>query len=124
MRLFIIIFLNFIIIKNTYSQIPIGLLYDINGFPFHGYFDPMIYSPKKKISETYYSNSYEPGFYYKTTGDKIKGLIKIDNKNILFKKNQEDVTTKLGANEIKGCTVGADSFLVIQNLNFYVSKIY
>lgn len=102
----------------SYSQEQIGLLYDLDGLPLNGYFDPIAYAPKNKISKVHYGESYEVGYYYDSNGEKIDGFIKFENDKILFKKNEEEDRIKLLPNEISHFVIGIDSFLVIKNFLF------
>jgi hypothetical protein len=114
-----IIFLTFLLTVNCLSaQITIGVKYDINGMPLNGYFDPIIYSPDKKISKVHNSDSYEKGYYYDSLGSKIVGLIKFENDKIFFKKNEEDFRIKIRPDEIRNFVIGVDSFFVVDKFYF------
>lgn len=115
----IFILLTFLVtINSVNAQIPIGVKYDINGIPLNGYFDPIIYSPDKKISKVHNSDSYEVGYYYDSLGNKIDGLIKFENDKIYFMKKEEDSRIKIKPNEIRHFVIGVDSFFVIDKFHF------
>src|SRR5512133_2189698 len=101
-----------------YSQVPIGVKFDINGQNMNGYYDPLVYSPDKKVSVLHFSESYEYGYYYNKAGEKIKGQILFDSDMILFKKKSDDIREKIMPDEIKCCVIGVDSFLAISNYYF------
>lgn len=107
-----------ITISTTYSQIPVGQKYDCNGIAFNGYFDPLIYSPEKKLSTVHNSDSYEVGYYYDSTGNKINGLIKFENDKIFFKTEQVEFRDKIKPEEIKQFMIGVDSFFVISDFYY------
>lgn len=111
-----------LIIKCTFSQIPIGQKYDINGTPLNGYIDPLVYAPDKKISYTHYSDSYEQGYYYDRMGKRNVGLIKYQNKKIFFKKDDFDYKLKITPEEIDHLVIGIDSFFVITDF-YYKNRI-
>src|SRR5690554_5769227 len=115
----IIVFFTFLLTINCVNaQIPVGVKYDVNGIPLNGHFDPIIYSPDKKISRVHNSDSYENGYYYDSLGSKIAGLIKFENDNILFKKKEEDSRIKIKPDEIKYFVIGVDSFFVVDKFYF------
>ncbi|MCB0807618.1 MAG: hypothetical protein KDC05_17620, partial [Bacteroidales bacterium] len=111
-------FLLFFINTNLSSQIPVGLKHDINGIPFNGYFDPMIYSPDEKISSTINEFSYERGYYFDASGNKVTGLIKYEENRIFFKEGKKEFRDKIKADEIKNFVTGVDSFFTIDNYIF------
>ena len=108
---------------STYSQIPVGLKYDCNGYAFNGYYDPLTYSPDKKISIVHNSDSYEVGYYYDTVGNKINGLIKFENEKIFFKKGNAEFRDKIKPEQIKNFVIGVDSFFVISNFYYKNRKM-
>lgn len=111
-----------LIFNTTYSQIPIGLKYDCNGYAFNGYFDPLTYSPDKKLSIVHNSDSYEVGYYYDSLGNKINGLIKFENEKIFFKKENFEFRDKIKPEEIQHFVIGVDSFFVISNF-YYKNRL-
>jgi len=132
----IIITVIFLLIINVlYSQVPVGLKFDINGKPFNGYFDPLTYSPEKELWIVHNSDSYELGYYY-DHGAKIHGRIMFENKKIWFKKNKDALKHKIKPDEIRCFVIGVDSFFVIKNFLYkgqlktkpefvqFISKIY
>ena len=108
---------------STYSQIPVGLKYDCNGYAFNGYYDPLTYSPDKKISIVHNSDSYEVGYYYDSVGNKINGLIKFENEKIFFKKGNAEFRDKIKPEQIKNFVIGVDSFFVISNFYYKNRKM-
>jgi len=102
----------------VYSQIPVGLKFDLNGQPLNGYFDPLTYSPDKKLTAVHNSDSYEVGYYYDSLGNKIDGQIKFENDKIFFKKGDDDFRDKIKPDAIKHFIIGVDSFFVISNFYF------
>jgi len=112
----------FLIFGTTYSQVPVGLKYDCNGYAFNGYFDPLIYSPDKKLSIVHNSDSYEIGYYYDSLGNKINGLIKFENEKIFFKKDNFVFRDKIKPEEIQQFVIGVDSFFVISNF-YYKNRL-
>lgn len=109
-------------IYTTYSQIPVGLKYDCNGYAFNGYFEPLTYSPDKKLSIVHNSDSYEVGYYYDEHENKIMGMIKFENDKIFFKNGNEEFRDKIKPEEIKHFVIGVDSFFVIKNF-YYINKV-
>lgn len=105
-------------VKFTFAQIPIGLKFDLNGEPLNGYFDPLLYSPKRIISNVHNSDSYEIGYYYNNSGQKVEGLIRFENDKIFFKKKEEDFRIKINPEEINHFTIGVDSFFSVSNFYF------
>ncbi|MCK4677910.1 MAG: hypothetical protein KAT48_07245 [Bacteroidales bacterium] len=118
--IFAVIFL--LIIEVVYSQIPVGLKFDLNGQPFNGYFDPFTYSPEKKLSVVHNSDSYEVGYYYDCLDNKINGQIKFENDKIWFKTEKNDYRDKIRPDEIKYFVIGVDSFFVVTNF-YYKNKL-
>ncbi len=113
-----IILLSFLIIlKCANAQTPIGVKHDLNGMPFNGYFDPILYSPDKKITEVHNSDSYEIGYYFDEKGKKISGMIKFQDNKIWFKKGEKEFRNTIKPEEVKSFVIGVDSF-------FTVSKYY
>lgn len=110
----------FIICSSAYSQVQVGLKHDINGIPFNGYFDPLIYSPVNKITKVYSGSygSYEFGYYFDKTGKKIKGLLKFDNNKIYFRNKSGDYGSLIEPGEINHLVLGVDSFFAIRK--YYV----
>ena len=104
-----------LLVKYSNSQTPVGLHYDINGKAMNGFFDPLTYSPKNKLSKVHYSASYEVGHYYNANGKKIEGLIKFENKKIFFKEKGSYRRTKLTPDLVKNFVIGVDSFFVVSN---------
>jgi hypothetical protein len=102
----------------TYSQVQVGLKYDINGIPFNGYFDPFTYSPDKKVTQIHYSDSYEKGAYYDSLGNKIEGLIKFEDRKIFFKNGKKESSDKIKPETVKSFVIGVDSFISITNFYF------
>ncbi|WP_300596819.1 hypothetical protein [Niabella sp.] len=101
--------------KLLQAQIPVGLKYDINSTPLNGYFDPLTYNPKEKITAIYYSDSYEKGYYFDTDGRKITGLIRFKGDKIFFKSGKTESRDKIRPREIKQFVIGIDSFIAISN---------
>lgn len=106
------------ILNLTYSQIQVGLKYDVNGIPFNGYFDAFTYSPDKKIIQLHNSDSYEKGAYYDSLGHRIEGLIKFENRKIFFKKGKDESGDKIKPETVKSFVIGTDSFMAISNFYF------
>jgi len=79
-----------LIYSTTYSQVPVGLKYDCNGYAFNGNFDPLTYSPDKKLSI-------------------------VENEKIFFKKENFELRDKIKPEEIQHFVIGVDSFFVISN---------
>ncbi len=112
-----LLFILFIANNLMYSQVNVGLKYDLNGLPLNGYFDILTYSPKKKLSITHNSDSYEVGYYFDQSGKKVTGLIKFQDKKIWFKKEHIESSDKIKPEEIQHFVIGLDSF-------FTISKYY
>ncbi|MEN8137591.1 MAG: hypothetical protein ABFR62_04085 [Bacteroidota bacterium] len=112
----------FATVNLVYSQVQVGLKFDINGVPFNGYFDPLSYSPKKNLTVIHRSDSYEVGYYYDSFEQKKEGLIKFENDKIYFKKYDLDSRDKIKPSEIESFVIGVDSFFVVSNF-YYKNKI-
>ena len=106
-----------IILTSTYAQTPIGLKYDCDGYAFNNYFDPLTYSPTKKLTKVHNSDSYEIGYYFDKSGKKVSGLIKFQDKKIWFKVGKKEYRNKIKPEDIKEFVIGVDSF-------FTISKYY
>lgn len=104
-----------VLASNSFSQQQVGQHYDINGQAIHGYLDPLSYAPEKKLSKVHYSDSYEMGHYYDSTGNKVEGFIKFENKKIYFKENMSPGRKKLTPDLVKNFVIGVDSFFVVSN---------
>lgn len=102
-------------LNTAWSQIPVGLKYDVNGMPFNGYFDPLIYSPAKRLSLVHNPDSYELGCYFDKLGNKTEGLIKYENDAIFFKKGDKEEKEKIRPGDIQCLVIGTDSFIVISD---------
>lgn len=100
-----------------YAQVPVGYKFDVNGIPFNGYYDAMIYAPEKQLQHTHLSDSYEIGYYYEKSGSKVNGLIKFEAKKIFFKQDKKELTDKIKPEEVSSFVIGIDSF-------FSISKYY
>ncbi len=118
-RLFLIVFfiLNFIVTV-SFSQTPVGYKFDLNGHPFNGYYDHIIYHPEEKLSIIHQSDSYEIGYYYDSTRQKVEGLIKFENKKIWFKQKESDIKVKIKPGEVNHLVIGVDSFFTISNFTY------
>jgi len=115
MKILSIAFFFFIInINMSHAQIEVGLMHDLKGVPLNGYFDPIIFSSQKTVYSTPIPDSYELGHYYDSSGVKINGLIKFDQKKIFYKKNKNDKKITIEAGKIKSLIVGVDSFIVVK----------
>jgi hypothetical protein len=115
-----ILFIIFsLIVKSLFSQTQIGYQFDVNGYPFDGYHDPLIYSPKKTIKNIHNSDSYELGYYYDKNGTKIDGHIKYGKNKIWFKKDSS--SKRIKAEEISSLVIGVDSFFTISNFKIFES---
>lgn len=101
----------------AFSQVPVGYRFDVNGIPFNGYFDAMTYAPEKQLTEKHLSDSYEVGYYYDASGNKVSGNIKFQGKKIFFKQEKEELRDKIKPDEVKTFVIGVDSF-------FTISKYY
>lgn len=101
----------------AFSQVPVGYRFDVNGIPFNGYYDVMTYAPEKKLTEKHMSDSYEVGYYYDASGNKVSGNIKFQGKKIFFKQGKEEFRDKIKPEEVKTFVIGVDSF-------FTISKYY
>jgi hypothetical protein len=108
----------FLVVKVILSQTPVGQLFDINGEPFNGYFDPFTYHPDNKIKKVHNSDSYEIGHYYDRDGNKISGQIQFSPTSILFKNADTVSGEKLKSDEIECFVIGVDSFFVTSNFYF------
>ncbi len=105
------------------AQTPVGLKHDVNGIPFNGYYDPMSYTPVKKISRVHSLESFEKGYYYNRKGGKIEGLLKFkSNNNAFFKEKKDDLRRKLRIKQVRHFVIGVDSFFAI-NKFFYKKKL-
>lgn len=122
MKKSILFFVLFITYNLSFAQTPIGVKFDINGMSLNGYYDPLIYSPEKKISKIHFSDSYEKGYYYDSLGTKIDGLIKFEDDKIFYKKKDEDSRTKIKSDVIKRFVIGVDSFFVVDKF-YYKDKL-
>lgn len=105
----------------VFSQNQVGYLFDINATPIEGYYNQLFYQPKQKIEIINQQNSFAPGSYYDTSGQKINGFIKYENKKIWFKKGLKMATKKLKPIEINTLTIGVDSFFTIKNFRYKTS---
>ena len=114
----LILFLFILLANHSYAQVPVGLQFDINGQALHGYFDPITYSPIKKLTYTHNSDSYETGHYYNLAGHKIVGLIKFAGKKIFFQTKLGKSKTTLKPELIKSFVIGVDSFFVVSNFQY------
>lgn len=101
----------------AFSQVPVGYRFDVNGIPFNGYYDAMTYAPEKQLTEKHMSDSYEVGYYYDASGNKVSGSIKFQGKKIFFKQGKEEFRDKIKPEEVKTFVIGVDSF-------FTISKYY
>ena len=103
------------------SQIYVGHQFDMNGLPFHGYFDQPNYSPENNIHIRYSgSYKYEKGSYFDKQGKKHDVKIKFGN-SVKYNTPESDLPQKIKATEIKGFTIGVDSFFVTSNF-YYKQK--
>ncbi len=116
----ILLFITLLIgmVKTAQAQTPIGELYDINGMPFHGYYDPLIYSPKKKIVFVFDADNFEKGYYYTSLGKKVEGEIKLKERKIIFRKNKKEIRDKIRPEEVKQFVIGVDSFFTISKFKY------
>ncbi len=105
-----------------YAQIPVGLKYDCNGYAFNGYYDPLTYSPAKKLTKVHNSDSYEVGYYYDNLGNRIDGLIKFAKDKIFYKTDSVVFRDKIKPSEINSFVIGVDSFFVVSNY-YYRDKL-
>ncbi len=120
-----IILLTFLmLVKCVDAQEPIGVKYDVNGMPFNGYFDPIIYAPKKKIMKVHNSGSYETGYYYDESGRKISGKIKFQDTKIWFKKGEDKDTHEMIPEMASSFVIGVDSFFTISKYYYKNSPQY
>lgn len=101
-----------------FSQTPVGYKFDLNGQPFNGYYDHIIYHPEEKLSIIHQSDSYEAGYYYDSTFQKAEGLIKFENKKIWFKQQESDIKIKIKPGEVNHLVIGVDSFFTISNFTY------
>ncbi len=118
-----IILLTFLmLLKCVDAQQPIGVKYDVNGMPFNGYFDPIIYAPKKKIMKVHNSDSYEIGYYYDKSGHKISGMLNFQGKKIWFMKGEDEHCDKIKPQDVSYFVIGVDSFFTVSKY-FYKNKL-
>jgi hypothetical protein len=103
---------------DVFSQVPVGLKYDINGEPFNGYYDPLTYSPKNKLSINLKTGLFERGSYYDKSNNKIGGYIRFENDRIWFKQTLSDLKRIIMPEEINSFVLGVDSFFVITDFYF------
>lgn len=99
----------------AFSQVEVGYQFDVNGQPFHGYYDFFTYMPDKTLSTTYVSNAYEIGFIYDSLGNKTKGLLHFDKGVIYFKSSNEAKKIKYDPGKINAFVMGVDSFFIASN---------
>lgn len=123
-QLFIVIFiLGFFQFSN--AQEEIGDVFDINGYHFHGYYDPVIYFPKKTISYSQALEDFKPGSYYTAEGKKIDGYLRYIKNKMEFTDSTEGKSSVLSPLDITSLSIGSDSFLVVRAYSFngkYVDK--
>lgn len=112
-----VLILFFILLGSLYAQSPVGLKFDIDGQAFNGTFDPLNYKPLRRLSLSHNSDSYEKGYYYDYSGNKIEGRIKFENDKISFKDGQDE-NTDLGPDEVSSLVIGVDSFFVVKDFYF------
>jgi hypothetical protein len=108
------------IVFPLYSQSAVGIKFDINGMPLHGYHNPLTYLSKKSISKMNNDETFENGFYIDFAGKKYEGLIKFQHQKIVFKPNENASKIKIKPSEIQSFVVGQDSCLTISN--YYNNK--
>ncbi len=108
----------FLVCFQSFSQIPVGYQFDASGYPIDGYFDELSFQSDDVVRITHNSDSYEKGAIYDLDGNKTEGLVKYENKKILFKVNDIEYRDKIKPDSLMGLTVGVDSFLVIENFFF------
>ncbi|MEM1134457.1 MAG: hypothetical protein AAGI07_01365 [Bacteroidota bacterium] len=107
------------LISPFYAQIPIGHYYDNNGTPFHGYFDPIEYSPRKQLNLSHQSRGFRKGHYYDKEGNKHNGEIKFDINRIYFRMHNGEEEEKIKAKDVKSFVIEIDSFFVPRIINGY-----
>ena len=117
MKKILILLTFFTTINSIDAQIEIGIKHDLNGISLNGYFDPIIYSPEKKIFKVHGSSSYDPGYYYDKQGNQVFGQIKFDNNKIWYWNKKSARGTKFKPDSINSFIIGIDSFLVVSNFS-------
>lgn len=118
MRKTLFFVVSLMIMKLSFAQVPLGIKHDVNGMPLNGYHDPMTYSPKKRLLNIHNLDSYETGYYYDASGNKVEGLIKFKNSKIFFKEEKGEARTKITPGEVNHFVIGVDSFMVIKDYYF------
>ncbi len=119
MKKVFLLILTTLFIRVASAQTPIGHYHDWDGFPLHGYYDALSYSPLNALSITHFSDSFEKGKLYLRNGSTKKGLIKFENRKVWFKVGDEK-RTKIKTEELVGLTIGIDSFFVAND--FHVER--
>lgn len=99
------------------SQTPVGLKRDLSGQPFNGYYDPLTYSPARKIESTFSNYYYEAGYYFDAVGNKQEGLIKIEGNKVIYKRKDHYDKSNLVPDQVTGFVAGADSFFCVTAIN-------
>ncbi len=100
------------------AQLAVGFEFDASGNPMDGYFDELSYQSDDPVHITHNSDSFEKGAIYDLNGNKTEGLIKYENKKILFKVDDFVYRDKIKPDSLIGLTVGVDSFIVINNFYY------
>lgn len=119
-KIILLALLQFIMTAMASAQLPIGQRFDCKGYPLNGFFDPLTYSPAQQISTIHNSDSYEVGYYYDKSGNKVSGMIKFQDNKILFKEQIQDFRNKIIPEDIENFVIGVDSFFTVSN--YYYQK--
>lgn len=106
-----------------WTQDQIGYRFDVNGQPFHGYYDHFTYSPEKAIQIIHEAQGYERGRYYDLSGKRIEGWMQFKNyRTLYFKEKRKGPSIYLRPTTVQSFVIGVDSFYVAENTRPNVYK--
>ena len=108
--------------QNLFSQVYVGQHIDVGGSIIDGYYDQLSYHPENSISKVHNSESFEKGYYYTNTGEKIEGYILFENKKVFYREGTYGTKTRIKSEAISSVVLGVDSFF--QTTNFYFKSNY